>query len=243
MSHKTFKRCKSPLVVYGAKFRAIFKQFLDQIKSGGARDNIDLYQVRALKVPFSPPDIQNHIVEIMQSAYAQKKAEGNRKRTRFWIRLMIMCWRNWGLRCQRLRKKKCFVVYANEIAGRRVDSSYYQSKFRIIDQIVESAQSDVFNLGVLISDISTGVTPKVDEDYYTDSSGIPFLRVQNVTNQGIDLNDAKFIKREVHEEMLLRSQLKKDDLVFTITGRIGSVAVVPDNFEGNINQHFCSIPS
>ncbi len=37
--------------------------------------------------------------------------------------------------------------------------------------------------------------------------------------------------------MLKRSQLKKDDLVFTITGRIGSVAVVSDNFEGNINQH------
>ena len=37
--------------------------------------------------------------------------------------------------------------------------------------------------------------------------------------------------------MLKRSQLKKDDLVFTITGRIGSVAIVPDNFEGNINQH------
>ena len=37
--------------------------------------------------------------------------------------------------------------------------------------------------------------------------------------------------------MLKRSQLKKDDLVFTITGRIGSVAVVPGNFDGNINQH------
>ena len=96
---------------------------------------------------------------------------------------------------------------------------------------------DVFDLGVLISDISSGITPKVEEDYYTDSSGIPFLRVQNVTSLGIDLSDAKFIKREVHEGMLSRSQLKKDDLVFTITGRIGSVAVVPDNFEGNINQH------
>jgi restriction endonuclease S subunit len=47
----------------------------------------------------------------------------------------------------------------------------------------------------------------------------------------------KFITREVHNGMLKRSQLKKDDLVFTITGRIGSVAIVPDNFEGNINQH------
>ena len=55
--------------------------------------------------------------------------------------------------------------------------------------------------------------------------------------QGIDLSDAKFITREVHNGMLRRSQLKKDDLALTITGRIGSVAVIPDNFEGNINQH------
>ncbi len=51
------------------------------------------------------------------------------------------------------------------------------------------------------------------------------------------MSDVKFIKRDVHNGMLKRSQVKKDDLVFTITGRIGSVAVVPDNFEGNINQH------
>ena len=92
-------------------------------------------------------------------------------------------------------------------------------------------------MGALINDISSGATPKVDENDYTDASGIPFLRVQNVTDEGIDLSDVKFIKRDVHNSMLKRSQLKKDDLVFTITGRIGSVAVVPSNFEGNINQH------
>ena len=92
-------------------------------------------------------------------------------------------------------------------------------------------------MGALISDISSGATPKVDENYYTDASGIPFLRVQNVTDEGIDLSDVKFITKEIHNGMLKRSQLKKDNLVFTITGRIGSVAVVPDNFEGNINQH------
>ena len=129
------------------------------------------------------------------------------------------------------------MTYRGETVGNRIDSYYYQAKFRTLDQIVESVRFDVVNLGVLISDIASGITPKVDEDYYTDSSGIPFLRVQNVTSQGIDLSDVKFIKREVHEGMLKRAQLKKDDLVFTITGRIGSVAVVPDNFEGNINQH------
>ena len=102
---------------------------------------------------------------------------------------------------------------------------------------MENVQFDTFKLGTLISEISSGATPKVDENYYADSSGIPFLRVQNVTSHGIDLSDVKFITPEVHNGMLKRSQVKKDDLVFTITGRIGSVAVVPDDFEGNINQH------
>ncbi|MXV82527.1 hypothetical protein F4Z98_04060 [Candidatus Poribacteria bacterium] len=104
-------------------------------------------------------------------------------------------------------------------------------------QTVGKVQFDVMNLGTLIRDLSSGATPKVDENYYTDASGVPFLRVQNVTEYGIDLSDAKFITTEVHNSMLRRSKLKKDDLAFTITGRIGSVAVIPDNFEGNINQH------
>jgi len=94
-----------------------------------------------------------------------------------------------------------------------------------------------FLLGEAIAEMSGGATPKVTGDYYLDEGGVPFLRVQNITEMGINLDDVKFIKPEVHEKMLKRSQLKKDDLVFTITGRIGSVAVVPDNFEGNINQH------
>jgi len=94
-----------------------------------------------------------------------------------------------------------------------------------------------YKLGDVMTEMSGGATPRVTEDYYIDEGGVPFLRVQNITETGINLDDVKFIKSEVHKTMLKRSQLKKDDLVFTITGRIGSVAVVPENFEGNINQH------
>ena len=90
-----------------------------------------------------------------------------------------------GIEMPAVEEKKCFVIYAGQTVGRRVDSFYYQSKFKNIDQIVENVQFDIFNLGALIRDISSGATPKVDENYYTDSSGIPFLRVQNVTNQGL----------------------------------------------------------
>ena len=135
------------------------------------------------------------------------------------------------------RENQIFLTYRGETINKRIDAYYYQPKFKTTDKALKNAQFDVVNLGVLISEISSGATPKVEENYYTDSSGIPFLRVQNITDDGIDLSDVKFITKKVHNGMLKRSQLKKDDLIFTITGRIGSVAVVPDNFESNINQH------
>lgn len=91
-------------------------------------------------------------------------------------------------------------------------------------------------------DMSGGATPKLGTNAYSNKEdGIPFLRVQNITEKGILLDDAKFIKKEIHNGELKRSQLKANDLVFTITGRIGSVAVVPSNFIGNINQHLVRI--
>ena len=94
--------------------------------------------------------------------------------------------------------KQIFLTYRGETIKNRIDACYYQPKFKKIAQTVENVQFNVLNLGTLISDISSGATPKIDENYYTDSSGIPFLRVQNVTSEGINLSDIKFITPEVH---------------------------------------------
>ena len=206
------------------------------LMTGNTLPRLQTQDVQKLPILLPPPEIQNDIAKIMQFAYTTKKQK-EQEADDLLNSIDDYVLTELGIKMPTVEEKKCFVVYANEIAGRRIDSFYYQSKFRSVDQIVENVKFDIYNLGTLISEISSGATPKVDENYYTDSSGIPFLRVQNVTSQGIDLSDTKFITREVHNGMLKRSQLKKDDLVFTITGRIGSVAVVPGNFEGNINQH------
>ena len=206
------------------------------LMTGNTLPRLQTQDVKRLPILLPPSEIQNRIAEIMQSAYAQKRRK-DQQANAILDSIDDYVLAELGIEMPVVEEKKCFVIDMAEAIGRRIDSYYYQSKFRAVDQIVTSAWFDAFNLGMLISDVSSGVTPKVEEDYYTDSSGIPFLRVQNVTSQGIDLRDAKFIKRKVHEGMLKRSQLQKDDLVFTITGRIGSTAVVPDNFEGNINQH------
>lgn len=132
------------------------------------------------------------------------------------------------------KSTKTFTVWSDEVEG-RIDPFFYDPE--IVRLLEKLKNKKTYKLGELMSDISGGATPRVTEDFYLEGGGIPFLRVQNITEEGIQLDDVKFVKPEVHENQLKRSQLKAGDVVFTITGRIGSVAVVPEDFEGNINQH------
>ncbi|OQB71653.1 MAG: EcoKI restriction-modification system protein HsdS [candidate division TA06 bacterium ADurb.Bin131] len=139
-----------------------------------------------------------------------------------------------GIDMPRGKAERVFQVWSDEIEG-RIDALFYKPFLRsLLEQIKKQKH---FTLGEAITEMSGGATPKVTGDYYLEEGGVPFLRVQNITEMGINLDDVKFIKPEVHEKMLKRSQLKKDDLVFTIIGRPGTVSVVPENFEGNISQN------
>lgn len=132
---------------------------------------------------------------------------------------------------------ECFTVLADEIEG-RTDPHFYRPEFLELEKNV--AKKTNKKLGDFIVSISGGATPsrEKDDELYTDEeNGIPFLRVQNITENGLVLDDVKFITKEVHETELKRSQVKEDNLLITITGRIASSCVVPKGFEGNINQH------
>ena len=90
----------------------------------------------------------------------------------------------------------------------------------------------------LLVSISSGATPRrSDSSLYADS-GVKFLRILNVEDGEILKGDLKYITPEVHHGRLQRSQLACDDVLMTITGRVGSAAVVrEDHLPANINQH------
>lgn len=67
------------------------------------------------------------------------------------------------------------------------------------------------------SGITGGATPS-GANYL--EAGIPFLRVQNVRDMRLNLENLVFIDEETHQS-LKRSQLSKEDVLLTITGAIG----------------------
>ncbi|CDG12174.1 TPA: restriction endonuclease subunit S [Serratia marcescens] len=95
----------------------------------------------------------------------------------------------------------------------------------------------VIRLGEIATKIGSGSTPRGGQSTYV-SSGIPFLRSQNIWNDGLKLDDVVFITSEVHSQME-GSQVEKFDILLNITGAsLGRSAIYPNNIgEANVNQH------
>jgi type I restriction enzyme S subunit len=96
-------------------------------------------------------------------------------------------------------------------------------------------------LGELCTKTGSGSTPSGGKDSYV-SIGVPFLRSQNVYDEGLRLDGVAFISESTQERMS-STTVKPGDLLLNITGgSIGRCAVVPDSFViGNINQHVAII--
>ena len=96
-------------------------------------------------------------------------------------------------------------------------------------------------LGDLCTKTGSGSTPSGGKDAYV-LSGVPFLRSQNVYDEGLRLDGVAFISESTQERMS-STTVKPGDLLLNITGgSIGRCAVVPDSFVlGNINQHVAII--
>ncbi len=91
-------------------------------------------------------------------------------------------------------------------------------------------------LGDLLSFVGSGFTPKGGKANYP-SSGVRFIRSQNVLRGSCDFSDAAFISEETHAEMI-RTAVKQWDVFLNITGAsIGRSAVYKETQKANVNQH------
>ena len=136
------------------------------------------------------------------------------------------------------------IIQKSQFEGtHRMDAEYYQPEYLENEKIIKNYKNGFKLLGELLkrkNAITGGATP-LGAEYL--KSGIPFLRVQNVMQNYLELDDVVYISDEIHNGLLKRSKIKSGDVLLTITGvSYGKSATIPENFtEGNINQHSVKI--
>jgi type I restriction enzyme M protein len=214
---------------------------LNRLKRPVARANINLSEIAKIKVPLPPRRIQDKIASIMDEAYRLKK-EKEAEAEKLLSSIDEYVLNELSIKLNGGKEEKVYSISFDKISGKRFDPYSHKPTFQAAASALENGKYSVKNLGELIADISGGATPKAKGESYTGPDGIPFLRIQNVTPDGISFEDMNYINEETHERLLKRSQLKAGDVVFTITGRIGTTAVIPEDWKrGNINQHIARL--
>lgn len=96
---------------------------------------------------------------------------------------------------------------------------------------------EVAELGWLTVKIGAGSTPRGGKRAYVEG-GVPFIRSQNVYNDGLRMEGVAQIPEAVHEQMAA-THVQKDDILLNITGAsIGRCALVPAHLDAaNVSQH------
>ena len=120
--------------------------------------------------------------------------------------------------------------YQNIIDGARKVVGSYKPSFKI------ESDWDVVELGEESETITKGTTPTTN-GFKFETEGINFIKIESITESG------EFIKEKfAHitpecDESLKRSRILKGDILFSIAGALGRVAIVNDDIlPANTNQ-------
>jgi len=118
----------------------------------------------------------------------------------------------------------------------RLDAEHYQPKYDNLQNHFN--QFKKIKIRELIKyPVSSGSTPKAGGDDYTDAeNGVPFIRAVDLKDGRVETSSFIYIKKNIHEVTLKKTQLKKNDVLFSIAGTVGRCAIFDHAFQANINQ-------
>jgi restriction endonuclease S subunit/predicted nucleotidyltransferase len=177
-------------------------------------------ELKKIKILIPPRPIQDHVAEIMEEAYKQRKKK-LKEAEDLLAGVNDFVLNKLEIEIPKIEEKKTFVVTLKDLKeGKRQDVFYYQPKFKKLMEAVENSQYEVGELGDVIGNFIKGNLPK-----HEDKEGeAKILQIRNITLNGdFDLTDILTAKSS---SVSGNTKLKKGELIFVITGAtIGKVAV------------------
>ena len=215
----------NPHFVFYYTLLSRYRLWVRIIQRPSGQPNINSREFKAFEIPFPPPSIQNHIVTIMRSAYAQKKQK-EQEAEALLASINDYVLTELGIEMPVVEEKKCFVVYAAETAGRRIDPRFHQSKHREVIRVLESGKYSIMPLSSLITDLKNGVEIRTYSDH-----GYRYLRVSDLGKNGIENRDPRYVDVD---EIPDKVRLTDNSFLISRSGSLGLVSVIEDEIRNTV---------
>jgi type I restriction enzyme S subunit len=202
-------------------------EVVDNLASGGTRRRISRKNLENISIPIPSPCVQRKIAAILSSVDAVIEQTES-----IITKLNDM---KVGLVHHLL---SCGINERGKLRDPRARPELFKN-VPLLGQIPGDWNAPL--IGSIAVHVGSGITPKGGSKVYKEQ-GIPFIRSQNVTFNGLLLKDIAHIDIETHEKMK-RSEVFAHDVLLNITGAsIGRCCPLPEGIApANVNQHVCAI--
>ncbi len=209
-----------------------FKQ-VERLSTGNVQPWVSIFQIRKLMIPILDYSFQVKIERlVIESLEMVTNSKNKYSQAEEFLLTKI------GLQDFKPSKEPVNIKSFKESFGvsGRLDAEYYQVKYDVIENTFNLKER--MKLSELVNyPISSGTTPKAGGDAYTDSeNGVPFVRAVDLQNGEVLTSNFNYVKPTIHNTILKRTQLKKDDVLLSIAGTVGRCALFTHDIEANINQ-------
>lgn len=194
------------------------------LKGRSAQPNINIAELSSLKIIVPPLETQTAIIALMQEAFDLQRVNYEYAKKILADSSQIVV-RELDLNLDDFKDEKHFKVSIEKLRGGRFDLDLHNTKYtRLIEHLNQKYKGNLESLRSICEPITSGATPLGSN--YVDE-GIPFIRVQNVEEDGtLNLNDLLFVTPGFAKS-IERAALQNGDLLLVIVGAtIGKCAVV-----------------
>ena len=195
------------------------------LMTGNTLPRLQPQDVQRLPILLPPSNIQNHIASFMRSAYDQKKQK-EQEANALLDSIDDYVLKVLEIEMPAVEEKKCFVIYAGEMAGRRVDPRFHQSKYQEVTRVLESSKYSITRLSTLITDLKNGVEIRTYSNH-----GYRYLRVSDLGKNGIENGNPRYVNIG---EIPDRVRLTDNSFLISRSGSLGLVSVIEDEIRNMV---------
>ena len=199
---------------------------------GNNQPYINFPSIKKILVPLLPHDFQLHIEQLVKEAYEKRKLAGQKYQQAEELLYELL-----GIskeEIERLEAEKAYEVNFKEVKQAfRFDAEYYHPKYYFSDKIFKQIPSARLGSKEYF-ELKKGI--EVGSDAYCDKNrGVLFLRVSNLSRDGLKLNPSdKYIFKGIYKKLRPKYEPKEGEVLFSKDGTIGTATVVDSDFPPSI---------
>jgi restriction endonuclease S subunit len=187
-------------------------QQIERLSTGNVQPWVSIFQIRKLVIPIKSKMFQSKIAELVKLAHQKQENSKNSYKESEELLLKELNLLNFES-----SKEKIAIKTFSESFGDsgRLDSEYYQPRY---DEVIDRIESTKYDILMNIVKINKSIEPG-SEAYQT--SGIPFIRVSNLTKFGLSEPSIHLSENLFDDEVLEKLQPKKDTILLSKDGTVG----------------------